>query len=49
MVGVITHQLLQNNIKKNKYKYIMGCINKSAAITYDCTNVANSAKAGIRI
>jgi hypothetical protein len=28
--GVITHQLLQNNIK-NKYKYIMGCINKLTA------------------
>jgi hypothetical protein len=48
MVGVITHQLLQNNIK-NKYKYIMGCINKlTAAVSYDCTNVANRAKSGFK-
>jgi hypothetical protein len=47
MVGVITHQLLQNNIKKININ-IMGCINKlTAAVSYDCTNVANRAKSGL--
>jgi hypothetical protein len=46
MVGVITHHYYKNNIK-NKYKYIMGCINKlTAAVSYDC-NVANRAKSGL--